>query len=724
MILQTLNDAKYFINSKEILDVEESFNLSSFCIRLLKDKDKEHWGREIAIRVLDNLGKFPKETTELWNDIIEMSGLYPYVNPKILNDSALIRYEYHKSKTLRKDGQDVYLHEEQQEISSQLQYGNSVILSAPTSFGKSLLIEELISTQKYKNLVIIQPTLALLDETRKKLNKYKDIYNVIVSTSQIPSENKGNIFLFTGERVVEYAHFPKIDFFIIDEFYKLSLSREDDRAITLNQAFHKLLKQTNKFYLLGPVIKSIPILFQEKLNIGIRYTNFSTVAIDEIPVITSAKASKEVRQQALFDLLAKLEEPTLIYCSAPEKSATLADTFANLLKTSKHYRNANKDVIEWVTENVNDKWCLINCLSKGVAFHNGTLPRHLGSSIVDAFNSGGIKYLFCTATLIEGVNTTAKNIVLFDNTKGNKIPIDFFDYKNIAGRSGRMKIHYTGNIYKFYDTPPQLELEVDIPFVTQINAPAELLIQLDESELTQESKNTMKQFDGIDKDLMEVLKLNNNIIIDGQLALVKQIENNLNHYNSLITWSGFPKYNELLPVIELAWNYLLRKGETKANVLSAKQLATYTIQYSIYKNVHGVIDNQINSQYWLKELPDEQDRINKVTFNTLNAMRHWFDYKLPKLLSTVSNLQEYVFKKHKMKYGDYTAFASALENGFIQSSLTTLLEYDIPMSAIAKLQRTFRNTDSFDDIYLQLSKLDLDKTKLNNYEKNKIKQIL
>ena len=103
-------------------------------------------------------------------------------------------------------------------------------------------------------------------------------------------------------------------------------------------------------------------------------------------------------------------------------------------------------------ENINDKWCLINCLSKGIAFHNGVLPRHLGSSIVDTFNNGGIKYLFCTSTLIEGVNTTAKNIVLFDNTKGNRIPIDFFDYKNIAGRSGRMNIHFIGKIFRFYDS--------------------------------------------------------------------------------------------------------------------------------------------------------------------------------------------------------------------------------------------------------------------------------
>jgi hypothetical protein len=724
MILQTLNDAKRYLKSKESFNVKDSFELSRFCVALLKDKEKEHWGRDIAIRVLDNSEMFPRETIKLWNDILEMSGLYPYVNPDILDDSSLLRYEYHKSKTLSKDGEPVYFHEEQQEISQQLQYGNSVILSAPTSFGKSLLIEELISSKKYRNLVIIQPTLALLDETRKKLKKYREIYNVVVSTSQKPSEELGNVFLFTGERVVEYPNFPIINFFIIDEFYKLSLDRDDDRAVTLNQAFYKLLKHTNRFYLLGPVIKSIPISFQEKMNIGIRYTNFSTVAIDEIPVVSSPRASMEERKNVLFELLSTFDEPTLIYCSAPEKATIIANEFANFIKPDRNYARANKDVIEWVSNNINNNWSLINCLSKGVSFHNGILPRHLGSSIVDAFNSGALKYLFCTATLIEGVNTSAKNIVLFDNTKGNRIPIDFFDYKNIAGRSGRMKIHYTGRIYKFYDTPPQLELEVDIPFVTQTNAPNELLIQLDKNELTKESKGRLKQFENIDEELMNVIKSNNNILIDGQLSLVKEIESNLKQYNSILNWNGFPKYGELQPVIELAWKHLMRTNESKATVRSPNQLTTLTIQYSIYKNVRGIIENQVNSQYWLKEIPNEQERINKVTFNVLNVMRHWFDYKLPKLLSTVSSLQEYVFKKHHMRFGDYNAFGSALENGFIFSTLTTLLEYDIPMSAINKLQVAFKKDELFENIFKQLREMNLDQTKLNNYEKKKIRQVL
>ena len=158
-------------------------------------------------------------------------------------DPSLLRYEYHRSKVL----DNVILHSEQRDISFDLQSGNSVVLSAPTSFGKSLLIEELVASIKYNNIVIVQPTIALLDETRKKLKKYNTHYKIIVTTSQEPSK-QNNVFLFTAERVVEYALFEEVDFFIIDEFYKLSLSRDGRKSYCIKSCILQVAKvQQNHF---------------------------------------------------------------------------------------------------------------------------------------------------------------------------------------------------------------------------------------------------------------------------------------------------------------------------------------------------------------------------------------------------------------------------------------------------------------------------------------------
>lgn len=84
-----------------------------------------------------------------------------------------------------------------------------MVVSAPTSFGKSLLIEEVIASKLYEQIVIIQPTLALLDETRKKLLKYKNWYKIIVSTSQEPTKEKGNIFYLQENVWLNITNFLK-----------------------------------------------------------------------------------------------------------------------------------------------------------------------------------------------------------------------------------------------------------------------------------------------------------------------------------------------------------------------------------------------------------------------------------------------------------------------------------------------------------------------------------
>ncbi len=712
-------EIKDYISKEKFIDFENSFKLSNICSRLLRDKLRESSGRDIVIRMLDACQQKRVEpaTYGVWNDLTEAAGLYPYADCRHLKGSASIRFEFHKSPYLN----DVYFHEEQLDISLNLMDGKAVVLSAPTSFGKSLLIEEIVASNKYSNIVIIQPTLALLDETRKKLNKYRDRYDLIVSTGQQPDLTKNNIFLFTGERVVEYSNFPKIDFFVIDEFYKLSLQREDDRAIALNQAFHKLSKFTNKFYMLGPLVRDVPTELKEGFNVSWVHTNFRTVAVDEISV-TARKLNKiEERQPVLYKLLHSLNEPTLIYCASPQTATRLAEEFLPYIKSKEQLEtDANDDMIEWTKENIHPSWVLAKSLKSSIAFHHGALPRHLGSSVVDAFNKGAIKYLFCTSTLIEGVNTTAKNIVLFDRKKGLK-PIDYFDYQNIAGRSGRMKRHFIGHVFKFFDEPPQKEFDLDIPILTQENAPIEVLIQLDSTELKDSVASRMAKFLELSTDEQQLFRNNVGLPLEGQINIIKTIESQLGRFSGLLGWNSYPSYQELLPVVELAWNFLLKPGESRGGVLSAAQLAATTIKYCRLKTIRGLIESDLAGDFWINREPDSKKRISKVVFYNLNIYRHWFQYKLPKFLRTISLLQKHVFMKKGAKYGDYGFLASQIEGGFLPNNLSVLLEYDIPLSAAQKLKGYFKDDLDFKDLVMRLKKADLKTYGLNKYEINKIK---
>lgn len=726
MIPNTYQQVRTRVQQADVIGLTDSFEIAKTCSDLLANKDTEYYGRDLVIRVLEKLEIVEKQTHPMWNDMVEAAGLYPYVDKALLAGSAIVRHEYHQSDYMP----GYYLHREQQQLSALLSDGRSLVVSAPTSFGKSLLIEEVVASKAYHNIVVIQPTLALLDETRKKLSKYHETYQLVVSTHQRPSAGR-NIFLFTGERVVEYDEFPDVDFFVIDEFYKLSLERDDERAIVLNQALYRLLKKTNRFYLLGPNIRHISEQFVEEHHAIWHRSDYATVAVDVEKVYEGKgwKVKDPRRKQSLFELLSGLEEPTIIYCSGPPKATELADEFRQFLASNGKLQESDDpakecaDITEWVAENIHEGWCLAEVMRYGIAFHHGHLPRHLGSSIVDAFNRGHLKYLFCTSTLIEGVNTTARNVLLFDRQKGRK-PIDFFDYKNIVGRSGRMKFHFVGKVFEFHKDPAQLELDVDVPLFAQRNAPLELLVQLDKEDITPDAIHRLNAFEGLEPGLRAVIKKNSGLPVQGQIELARELEANLVRYNSLLKWRTLPKFDELKTAIELVWKHLMKPADSKAGVGTPAQLAYMTNQYVRGKTVKYLIAANLGSDYWREKEPDETKRVQAVVLLVLGVFRQWFEFKLPKLLAGLSELQSYVFTKHQMDVGNYSYFCALLENSFFKGALSVLMDYDVPSSAIRKIERLFTGQEEWNEIYDRLRVADLESLGLLEYEAKKLRNAL
>lgn len=204
------------IKNMALLDDAAQFELFQAVTNAINSDDpsQQERGRSYLIKVIDVWENVPSHIKPIWEDLIEAIGFYPYIAKykMFIGDlDARIRQEYHKSEYIP----NKIFHRAQKELSELVLSKRNVIVSAPTSFGKSLLIEEIVAAGIYQNIVIIQPTLALLDETRIKLKSYSERYKIIVRTSQEFSLEKGNIFLLTAERVLEYPNMPPIDLLII-----------------------------------------------------------------------------------------------------------------------------------------------------------------------------------------------------------------------------------------------------------------------------------------------------------------------------------------------------------------------------------------------------------------------------------------------------------------------------------------------------------------------------
>lgn len=145
---------------------------------------------------------------------------------------------------------------------------------------------------------------------------------------------------------------------------------------------------------------------------------------------------------------------TLLYCASPGKSIEYSIKLSdNLEGTSvfESYPDSFKTFIahiqkEYDIDHSSDEWSLIRVLKNGFGMHHGKLPKYIQQEILEQFNEGTFNILFCTSTIVEGVNTDAQNMIILNSSKGNK-KLTPFDIKNIKGRAGRYYHCFIGRVF-------------------------------------------------------------------------------------------------------------------------------------------------------------------------------------------------------------------------------------------------------------------------------------
>ncbi len=659
-------------------------DLASFT-SLADEDDKLQQAREILVRVLEDAGRF-KGYEPVIQSLLRSVGLFPYLDFKTADVADQLAGEAHRPDAMP---ENIIFTAKQAEVYRELMAGRSVVLSAPTSFGKSLIIDAVIASRRHRNIVVVVPTLALVDETRRRMLKFRDNYKVITHLSQEPE--KRNIFVHTQERVVENPHIKDVDFFVIDEFYKLQIEESaegDERAVLLNQAFYRLAKRAKQFYMLGPSIHELPDGFGPNYRCVFIRTDFSTVASDS-HIVPSGK-DDITRLKALVPTL---EGPTLVFSGSVNGARRLGQATAES-RGKFEPKPELKAAIEWLGANYSPKWGLVSALSHGVGIHHGKLPRSIAQLLVRLFNRGLLDYLVCTSTLIEGVNTAARNVVVVDNKINNK-KYDYFTFNNIRGRSGRMWQHYVGHVYLF-NKPPERELEfVDVPVFTQNeNAPDALLIQLEQHDLSPAAKERMNQI--WQQTVLTRDTIQKNVGVDplGQIALAKEIEARLGELAPLLSWTGLPTYDQKKAIFDLEWRHF--KVKPAGGVRSSSQL---TLLISRYQKNPGY-SAQIQAAIAGKTGEESDEALE--TF--LDFARQWLGFKAPRLMSAVARIQAEVLTRRGIRPGNYAYFCSQLESLFMNPVVTALEEYGVPIQIGTRLVPKLGEPKSLDEALAGLAR--------------------
>ncbi|EAI5852901.1 DEAD/DEAH box helicase [Campylobacter coli] len=613
------------------------------------NNDKEAEAKEKLFYLLDEIqdkALYPP----ILNHLIRQFGLYPYMNQdtSILEDKFLLEC----FKTDIGEDEPKVLHREQSRVLKRLLSNESLILSAPTSFGKSFIIDALIAMKKPKNILIIVPTISLLDEARRRLVRKFYNYNITTTTQQTNLENN-NIFIFSPERAVEYFSFInkeniRLDFFIVDEFYKISKDYENERFAPLQNAILKYTSISDQRYYICPNIDKIKNE-NSILCKGMKFEclDFNTVFIH----INKCYKNKDFEKEEKILEIVKKDEKTLVYTQSQSNIKKVCE----ILVENTIIENSNallENFAKWLSKYYGEHY-LNDTLKIGVGIHHGRLHRCLSQLQVRLFEGKDLlKTIVSTSSLIEGVNIPAKNI-------------NHFTYKNIIGRSGRMFKYFIGEVYLF-ESPNEDDNQEKI---LDVEIKSESLSIND--EINNEIPDNIQV--EVENNQLEIIKL----IGRDKFNLLKKetlLKNDLGVIIKIIQILQSKDFNSEI------FTYLFNDEPDKWYILS--RIAS--IREFHCKNIGDINTVELVkklSQNWTKSLP-ELIKDMRIDLDDFFKFENHVAFKIASLFSDINTLQKILYPEKEI---DISSFVTKLSNVFLPSVVYTLEEFGLPRIISKKL---------------------------------------
>lgn len=374
---------------------------------------------------------------------------------------------------------------------------NFLSYSAPTSMGKSFImhmfIKEQIMNGVKMNFARIVPTKALINEMRNDtINDLKNIleeqnYRVVTAASDISLEEEHNfILIMTPERLLYFLISNpdfQLDYLFIDEAHKIGgrnsrgpfyykvvdlLSRKKQVPhfifaspnIPNPEEYLKLVTEAEKGAE-NAITSSYAPVTQFKFIINCEDQTISIYNDHTKTPVFVCKIKRSGTELMSYMLLMEQYDPehkqrTLAYVNSKNSAIENARLFAD--RRAPLNDPELKRLASDIKREVHGDYFLSDIVEKGVAYHIGYLPSSIRSRIEELFKDGKITTMFCTSTLIEGVNLPADNLFIANNYNGRP-KMSGVEFKNLIGRVGRIKFNLYGNVFFVTDGKRTTEKE-------------------------------------------------------------------------------------------------------------------------------------------------------------------------------------------------------------------------------------------------------------------------
>ncbi|XP_063271175.1 helicase POLQ-like isoform X1 [Prinia subflava] len=369
-----------------------------------------------------------------------------------------------------------------------LQQRRNLIYSLPTSGGKTLVAEIIILQEllcRQKDVLMILPYVAIVQEKVRGLSSFGIELGFLVeeyagSKGRFPPVKrrvKKSLYIATIEKghslvnsLIETERIYDLGLVVVDELHMLG---EGSRGAILEITLAKILYTSKKTQIIGmsATLNNVGDL-QKFLQAEYYTNNFRPVELKEYikvrdtiyAVDSTAENGFAFSRLLNFKYSSNLEKADpdhivalvtevipkyscLIFCPTKKNCENVASMVCKYLKKEfrAYMEKEKQDLIKNLKSIGNGTVCpvLKQTIPFGVAYHHSGLTNDERKSIEEAYSSGVLCLLACTATLAAGVNLPARRVIL----RAPYVGSDFLkknQYKQMIGRAGRAGIDSAG----------------------------------------------------------------------------------------------------------------------------------------------------------------------------------------------------------------------------------------------------------------------------------------
>lgn len=350
---------------------------------------------------------------------------------------------------------------------------NTLAYIAPTSYGKSSIIRDVIKQNNFQKIAIIVPTKSLLIQTYRDIRKLRLPYKLILHDEMYNNESRF-IGILTQERATRLVSKYNIgfDFLFIDEAH--NLLDIDSRNILLGRFImqNHRINQEQRILYLSPLVSNPSNLKLKNISENEVYASVikhNMKIFDTYFLNKKGKLSKynhftndfyklDIDTNYVFStyITNNSKDKNFVYNYRPKYIESIAlDLFNNFIDNKVNNEDLNF-IANVISKEIHEDLNLVDYVKKGVIYLHGKLPNILKEYLENAFKEiKEIKYIVANSVILEGINFPIDNLFI-TSTYG----LTGKDLNNLIGRVNRLNYVFNNSLNRllsdihFVDSDP------------------------------------------------------------------------------------------------------------------------------------------------------------------------------------------------------------------------------------------------------------------------------